>query len=252
MNEMTPDKKFPDDSAESTPGARERALSQPEFPWSRIAGVLGMDPSGAEVVLRDAERAPEAVVEASRAFLGADDDRRAGRLPSSPIAAHPDFPTGVGMSLIGAGVLWEELAFVPRIALRVAKDHHEDGEEQLAASFAVLAQQIARPGVDDTEAWAAQALLVVVLQRTGSPDEADRLARDLAAHGVPLDLWRDDDPALPDESMTWHGGAFVEGMPPRRDGRAVTYEEAHSYLDELLSRTMREHRAEEDGGEADD
>ncbi|GAB4096651.1 hypothetical protein GCM10028787_21260 [Brachybacterium horti] len=227
--------------------SRERALERAAFPWSRVAGVLGLDPEEAELALRDEDRTREAVLAASRAHLAADDDRRAGRVPDTAIAAHPDFPTGMGMSLIGAGVLWEVTDLVPQIALRVAKDHHEDGDEELAASFAAMVAEFARPPEDDAIAWAAQSLLVDVFTRAGSPDRADALARDLAAHAVPLDLWRDDDPALPDDSLAWHGGAFVEGMPPRRDGRALTFEEAADYVDSLLTDSLREREAEGDG-----
>jgi hypothetical protein len=66
---------------------------------------------------------------------------------------------------------------------------------------------------------------------------------------VPVDLFRDDDPHLPDESMTWHGGAFVEGMPPRRDGQALSVEDAGAYVEELLRRTLREREVE---GESDE
>ena len=229
--------------------SRDRALERAAFPWSRVAGVLGLDPGEAEVALRDEGLAAAAVLEASRAYLTADDDRRAGRTPASAIAAHPDFPTGMGMSLIGAGVLWEVVDLVPQIALRVAKDHHEDGEEELAASFAAMVGEFAESPRDDALAWAAQSLLVDASRRAGRPDRADALARDLAAHAVPLDLWKDDDPTLPDDSMAWHGGAFVEGMPPRRDGRALTFEEAGAYVDALLADTLREREAEGDVGD---
>lgn len=224
-------------------GAVERA----DFPWARVSGLLGIDPAGAEVALRDADRSREAVREASRAFLDADDDRRAGRVPSSPIAAHPDFPTGVAMSLVGAGVLWGETSFVPAIALRAAKDLHEDGEDELAASFIALVGETAEPGRDDAAAWAAQSLLVAVLQRSGTATDADALARDLAAHSVPLDLWRDDDPTLPDDALAWHGGALVEGMGPRRDRTALTVEGAEDYLQALMRDMLRDDEAEADG-----
>lgn len=224
------------------------ALDRPDFPFSRVASLLGLDPAGAEVALRDAERSREAVRDASRAYLAADDDRRAGRTPSSPIAAHPDFPTGVGMSLIGAGVLWGETAYVPAIALRAAKDRFLDGDDELAASFVALVQQTALPGRDDAEAWGAESLLVSLLQRSGSASDADALARDLAAHAVPIDLWRDDDPVLPDDSLAWHGGALVEGMGPRRDERSLSVEGVEDYLQRLMTEMLRDAEAEDDGG----
>lgn len=247
---------------------QDRALSRPDFPFARVARRLGLDPSGAEVALRDGEQTREAISRASRAFLAADDDRRAGRIPVDPIALDPDFPTGVGMSLVGAAVLWEYREFVPQIALRVAKDHYEDGRDDLAASFIALVHESVEPGQggvpgDDgapgpsgaqadgsapgdgeASAWAAQSLLVSVLQRSGSPAQADEIARDLAAHNIPLDLWRADDPTLPDDSMAWHGGAFVGGIPPRRDERHLSYEDVHDYLDQLLADMRREEAAE--------
>lgn len=229
------------------PTPTNRAVDRSDFPWGRVSGLLGVDPADAPVALRDAERAGEAVAAASRAFLQADDDRRAGRTPSSPIAAHPDFPTGVGMSLVGAGVLWGQTAHVPAIALRMAKDHYEDGDDELAASFIALVQQTAEPSRDDAEAWSAQSLLVAVLQRSGDPAAADALARDLAAHAVPIDLLRDAAPHLPEESMDWHGGALVEGMPPRRDDRALSVESAEEHLQRLMTEMLREAEAEEDG-----
>lgn len=227
------------------------AIDRPGFPIAHVADLLGLDAAGAEVALRDAERTREAVDGASRAFLAADDDRRAGRTPSSPIAAHPDFPTGVGMALIGAGVLWEATALVPAIALRVAKDHHEDGDDALAASFIAVVQQSAAPGRDDAEAWAAQSLLVSVLQRSGRAEDADALARDLAAHAVPIDLWRDAAPHLPETTMDWHGGALVEGMPPRRDDRSLSVESAEEHLRTLMTGMLRDAEAEDDGADED-
>lgn len=227
--------------------SRERALERAAFPWSRVAGVLGLDPDEAELALRDEDRTREAVLAASRAHLAADDDRRAGRVPDTAIAAHPDFPTGMGMSLIGAGVLWEVTDLVPQIALRVAKDHHEDGDEELAASFAAMVAEFARPPEDDAVAWAAQSLLVDVFTRAGSPDRADALARDLAAHAVPgHGVVREGGVVVPPQ-VQGHGGAFVEGMPPRRDGRALTFEEAAEYVDSLLTDSLREREAEGDG-----
>ncbi|MCL6422036.1 hypothetical protein Bequi_01305 [Brachybacterium sp. JHP9] len=237
-------------SKENSGAARERALQRAAFPWERVSGLLGLAPAEAAVALRDDVSARDAVLAAARAYIAADDDRRAGRAPSSPVAAHPDFPTGVGMSLIGASVLWEAPELIPQLALRVAKDHFEDGDLSLAASFAALVAEHAQPGRDDAEAWSAQSLLVAILSRAGSAADADALARDLAAHGVPVDLWRDADPRLPDESMAWHGGAFVEGMPPRADGRALSFEQAGEYVDSLLTETLREHEAEEDPGSA--
>lgn len=222
------------------------AVDRPGFPLSRVAEVLGLDAADAQLTLRDPERSRHAVREAVRAYLAADDDRRAGRPPSSPIAAHPDFPTGVGMALVGAAALWEATDVMPAIALRVAKDLHEDGDDALAASFIGVVQQTAVPGRDDAEAWAAQSLLVSVLQRSGRPLEADALARDLAAHAVPLDLWRDDDPRLPETSMDWHGGALVAGMPPRRDDRALSVETAEEHLQALLTQMLRDAEADED------
>lgn len=228
------------------PSGPERALDRPNFPWQRVAGLLGLAAADAPVALHDTDAAREAVIAASRAFLAADDDRRAGRVPASPLGAHPDFPTGVGMSLVGAGVLWGETALVPAVALRVAKDHHEAGDDELAASFVAVVQQTALPGRDDAEAWAAQSLLVSILQRSGSPADADALARDLAAHAVPLDLWRDADPHLPEDSLDWHGGALVAGMPPRRDDRALSVEGAEEHLQQLMTEMLREREAEDD------
>lgn len=236
---------------------QDRALSRSEFPFARVARRLGIEPTGAEVALRDQDTAWNAIASASEEFLAADDDRRAGRLPARPIAQDPDFPTGVGMALVGAAVLWEYRAYVPQIALRVAKDHYEDGRDGLAASFIALVQESVDPakssaagnavgqhGKDEALAWAAQSLLVSVLQRSGSPAQADEIARDLAAHNIPLALWTADDPTLPDDSMAWHGGAFVGGIPPRRDERHLSYEDVHDYLDQLLSNMQREEAAE--------
>lgn len=229
--------------------SRDAALSRPDFPFARVARRLGIDPALAEVALRDDERARGAVAEAVQAFLTADDDHRAGRPPSSAIASDPDFPTGVGMALVGAAVLWEARDLVPRLALRVAKDHHEDGADDLAASYLALVLESIDPGEDsrdDALAWAAQSLLLSVMQRSGDPARAAEIARDLAAHAIPLDLWRDDDPSLPDDSMSWHGGAFVGGIPPRRDERSLSVEDVHDYLSTLLAETRREQDAEDD------
>ncbi|MFC7458652.1 hypothetical protein ACFQS2_15795 [Brachybacterium sp. GCM10030267] len=240
-------------SDEQTSGAltpsRDAALARPDFPFARVARRLGIDPAGAVVTLRDDDRARAAIAEAARAYLEADDARRAGRSPSTPIALDPDFPTGVGMALVGAAVLWDARELVPRIALRVAKDHYEDGADELAASYIALVQESVDPGEsssDDASAWAAQSLLVAVLQRSGDPAQADEIARDLAAHGIPLDLWRGDDPTLPDDSMAWHGGAFVGGIPPRRDERSLSFEDVHDYMNTLLSDMRREQEAEGD------
>lgn len=233
------------------PTPRDLAPARPDFPYQRVARRLGIDPSGAEVALRDDERARDAIAEAGLAFLVADDERRAGRAPSSPIALDPDFPTGVGMSLIGAGMLWEEKRYIPQIALRVAKDHHEMGDQDLAASFIAVVQETAEPKRDDAEAWAAQSLLIAVLQRAGATAQSAEIAQDLVDHAVPLELWRQDDPSLPDDSMAWHGGAFVGGIPPRRDERHLSYEDVHDYLDQLLAQMRREAEAEGDVAEAD-
>jgi len=240
---------------EQTSGAltptRDAALSRPDFPFARVARRLGIDPARAEVALRDDDVVRAALARSVEEYLAADDDRRAGRTPSSALALDPDFPTGVGMALVGAAVLWDARELVPRVALRVAKDHYEDGADELAASYLALVQESIDPGEDsdhDALAWAAQSLLVSVLQRSGSPAQADEIARDLAAHAIPIDLWRDDDPSLPDDSMSWHGGAFVGGIPPRRDERSLSYEDVHDYLQSLLAETRRERDAE--GGAA--
>lgn len=238
------------DAPGSAESSRERALARAAFPWDRIAGLLGVPGGAAMEEIGRSDRAAQSILEASRAYLVADDDRRAGRTPSSPIAAHPDFPTGVGMSLIGAGVLWEVPELIPQLALRVAKDHAADGDLELAASFAALVAEHGVPGRDDAEAWAAQSLLVSVLSRAGSPDQADALARDLAAHSVPIDLWEDPDPRLPEESLAWEGGAFVGGIGPRADERALSFEEAGEYVDSLLVESLRERAAEDDGDRA--
>lgn len=240
---------------EQTSGAlspsRDAALARSDFPYQRVARRLGIDPDWAESALSDTARARAAIADASRAFLAADDERRAGRIPSTPIALDPDFPTGVGMSLVGAGMLWEEKQFIPQIALRVAKDHHEMGEQDLAASFLAVVQETAEPVLHDAEAWAAQSLLVAVLQRAGAAAQSAEIAQDLVDHSVPLELWRQDDPSLPDDSMAWHGGAFVGGIPPRRDERHLSYEDVHDYLDQLLSEMRREEEAEGDTPETD-
>ncbi|MFE5776615.1 hypothetical protein [Brachybacterium sp. NPDC056505] len=243
MSEERPD---PDAGTSLIP-PHERALARPSFPVGRVARLLGLDPADAEVVLHDEERMHRAITEAGRAFLEADDDRRAGRMPRSAIAMDPEFPTGTGMALLGAAALWEHREHVPRIALRVAKDLYENREDALAASFLGLVQESVDPGGDEASAWAAQSLLMQVMQRSGNPAKADEIARDLAAHSIPLDLWRDDDPTLPDDSMAWHGGAFVGGIPPRRDERHLSYEDVHDYLDQLLTGMRREQEAEEDG-----
>lgn len=243
MSEERPD---PDAGTSLIP-PHERALARPGFPVGRVARLLGLDPADAEVVLHDEERMHQAISEAGRAFLEADDDRRAGRMPRSAIAMDPEFPTGTGMALLGAAALWEQREDVPRIALRVAKDLYENREDDLAASFLGLVQESVDPGGDEASAWAAQSLLMQVMQRSGDPAKADEIARDLAAHSIPLDLWRDDDPTLPDDSMAWHGGAFVGGIPPRRDERHLSYEDVHDYLDQLLTGMRREQEAEEDG-----
>lgn len=233
--------------------SREAALDRADFPFLRVARRLGIDPASAEATLRDGDQARAAVAEAVRTFLTADDDRRAGRAPSTPIALDPDFPTGVGMALVGAAVLWEARDLVPQVALRVAKDHYDDGADELAASYIALVQESVDPGEDsrdDAVAWAAQSLLVSVLQRSGSPAQAEEVARDLVAHAIPIELWRDDDPTLPDDSMAWHGGAFVGGIPPRRDERSLSFEDVHDYLDSLLQETRREQQAEGEGAES--
>lgn len=248
MSEETPD---PDAGTSLVP-PHERALARPGFPVGRVARLLGIDPSEAEIVLHDEERMHRAISEAGRTFLEADDDRRAGRTPRSAIAMDPEFPTGTGMALLGAASLWEQREDVPRIALRVAKDLYENREDELAASFLGLVQESVDPGGDEASAWAAQSLLMQIMQRSGDPAKADEIARDLAAHSIPLDLWRDDDPTLPDDSMAWHGGAFVGGIPPRRDERHLSYEDVHDYLDQLLTGMRREQEAEQDGPVGED
>ena len=240
-------------SDEQTPGAltttRDAALSRPDFPFARVARRLGLDPAGAEIALRDDETVRAALARSIQEYLAADEDHRAGRPPATALALDPDFPTGVGMALVGAAVLWEARDLVPRLALRVAKDHHEDGADDLAASYLALVMESIDPGEDsrdDALAWAAQSLLLSVMQRSGDPARAEEIARDLAAHAIPLDLWRDDDPSLPDDSMSWHGGAFVGGIPPRRDERSLSVEDVHDYLSTLLAETRREQDAEDD------
>lgn len=240
-------------SDEQTPGAltttRDAALSRPDFPFARVARRLGLDPAGAEIALRDDETVRAALARSIQEYLAADEDHRAGRPPATALALDPDFPTGVGMALVGAAVLWEARDLVPRLALRVAKDHHEDGADDLAASYLALVLESIDPGEDsrdDALAWAAQSLLLSVMQRSGDPARAEEIARDLAAHAIPLDLWRDDDPSLPDDSMSWHGGAFVGGIPPRRDERSLSVEDVHDYLSTLLAETRREQDAEDD------
>lgn len=228
---------------------RDAALARADFPFTKVARRLGIDPAEAEVALRDDDRARAAIARSIREFLEADDARRAGKAPATAMALDPDFPTGVGMALVGAAVLWEARDLVPTVALRVAKDHYEDGADELAASYVALVQESVDPGADnrgDALAWAAQSLLVSVLQRSGSPAQADEIARDLAAHAIPIDLWRDDDPTLPDDSMSWHGGAFVGGIPPRRDERSLSFEDVHDYMNTLLAETRRAQDAEGD------
>jgi hypothetical protein len=239
-----------DPTSTALTSSRGDALARPDFPFARVARRLGIDPARAELTLRDDDQARAAIAESARLFLEADDDHRAGRAPATAMALDPDFPTGVGMALVGAAVLWDARELVPRIALRVAKDHYEDGVDDLAASYIALVQESVDPGErseDDAIAWAAQSLLVSVLQRSGNPAQADEIARDLVAHAIPIDLWRDDDPTLPDDSMAWHGGAFVGGIPPRRDERSLSYEDVHDYMDSLLSDMRREQEAEGDG-----
>lgn len=228
------------------------ALDRPEFPWRRVAGLLGLDADRAQAALRDEEDSRAAVEQACRDFIAADDERRAGRTPSSPIAAHPDFPTGVAMSLIGACVLWQAPRYLPALGLRAAIDHYEDGDDEIAASFVGLVRQHAEAGEHSAEAWAAESLLLAIQQRSGDPAEAEILARDLVAHHVPLSLWRETSPGshLPDDTMAWHGGAMVEGMPPRRDGSALSVEDAEAYLQQLMTQMQHEAEAESDGGPA--
>lgn len=229
---------------------RQDALATPGFPTARVAQRLGIDPAGAELALQDDALVRAALERSVEEFLAADDERRAGRTPTSRLALDPDFPTGVGMALVGAAVLWEARDLVPKVALRVAKDQHEDGADELAASYIALVQESVDPGErsdDDALAWAAQSLLVSVLQRRGDAARADEIARDLAAHAIPIDLWRDDGPTLPDDSMAWHGGAFVGGIPPRRDERRLSFEDVHDYMNTLMADMQREQEAEEDG-----
>lgn len=229
---------------------RQDALATPGFPTARVAQRLGIDPAGAELALQDDALVRAALERSVEEFLAADDERRAGRTPTSRLALDPDFPTGVGMALVGAAVLWEARDLVPKVALRVAKDQYEDGADELAASYIALVQESVDPGErsdDDALAWAAQSLLVSVLQRCGDAARADEIARDLAAHAIPIDLWRDDDPTLPDDSMAWHGGAFVGGIPPRRDERRLSFEDVHDYMNTLMADMQREQEAEEDG-----
>src|SRR5699024_4586080 len=105
-------------SEEQTSGAlaptRRQALARPDFPFARVARRLGVDPAQAETVLHDDERAREAIARSVEEFLVADDERRAGRAPSTALALDPDFPTGVGMALVGAAVLWDARDLVPR------------------------------------------------------------------------------------------------------------------------------------------
>ena len=239
---------------EQTSGAltpmRETALSRPDFPVARVARRLGLDPAGADLALRDDEQVRAALESSVEEFLAADDERRAGRMPTSELALDPDFPTGVGMALVGAAVLWEAQDLIPKVALRVAKDHHEDGADELAASYIALVQESVEPGErsdDDALAWAAQSLLVSVLQRSGDPARADEIARDLAAHAIPMDLWRDDDPTLPDDSMAWHGGAFVGGIPPRRAERRLRVGDGPAYMNTRLADMRRAQEAAQGG-----
>src|SRR5690625_7201973 len=89
-------------SSALTPSCDE-ALARPHFPYQRVARRLGIDPGGAELSLRDAARARDVIADASRVFLAADDERRAGRIPSSPIALDPDSPPGGGWGRLVAG-----------------------------------------------------------------------------------------------------------------------------------------------------
>ena len=228
--------------------AREAALSRADFPLARVARRLGLSSEGAGAVLRDPERARTAVSASITAYLAADDAHRAGHPPTSAIATDPDFPTGVGMALVGAALLWDARDLIPPVALRVARDHYEDGADELAVSYIALVQESVDPGGEaeqDSLAWAAQSLLVAVLQRSGAPAQAAEIARDLVAHGIPLDLWRSEDPQAPDDSLAWHGGAFVGGIPPRRDERSLSFEDVHDYLATLLADTRREQQAEQ-------
>lgn len=225
---------------------RRRLLQGEDLPVERIARLIGLDPAGAEVALRDPERTREALRVAAARFHEARTEQRQGRPPSTPMASDPSFPTGVGMALVGGALLWEAPELVPRLALAVAADHAEDGELELAASYVALVRETALPGRDDAAAWAAQSLLVDLFQRTGDAVRAEELARDLAVHDLPLDLWREDDPHLPDDSLAWHGGAFEGGIPPRRDERGLSFEDVHDYLAVLLRDMRREQQAEDD------
>lgn len=225
---------------------RRRLLAGEDLPVERIARLIGLDPQAAEVQLREPERIREAVREAAARYHEAVDEQREGRAPTTPLASDPDFPTGVGMALVGAALLWEVPEVVPRLALVVAADHTADGELELAASYVALVRETALPGRDDAAAWAAQSLLVTLFQRTGDAARAEELSRDLAAHGVPLDLWQQTDPRLPDDSLAWHGGAFEGGIPPRRDERGLAFEDVHDYLRILLRDMRREQEAEDD------
>ncbi|MCS6712413.1 hypothetical protein JSY14_10385 [Brachybacterium sp. EF45031] len=203
-------------------------------------------------MLGDPETAREAVTRRVRDYLEACRALDTGQMTAAAgegpqeIARHPDFPTRLGMALVGAATLWGVLEPLPGLALRVAQDLAEDGEDGLAAGYAQLVRDLAVPGRHDAEAWTAQSLLMRLHQRSGSPAQADALARDLVAHGAPLDLDQRRDPSLPDDTLAWTGGALVEGMPPRTDGRALSVEDAQEHLRVLLSDTLREIQADED------
>jgi hypothetical protein len=243
MSEETAD---PDAGTALVP-PHERALARPASPSGGVARLLGIDPSEAEIVLHDEERMHRAISEAGTCL-----PRGRRRSPRGP---HPALGDRHGPRVPPPARAWrcsgpppsgEQREDVPRIALRVAKDLYENREDDLAASFLGLVQESVDPGGDEASAWAAQSLLMQIMQRSGDPAKADEIARDLAAHSIPLDLWRDDDPTLPDDSMAWHGGAFVGGIPPRRDERHLSYEDVHDYLDQLLTGMRREQEAEQD------
>ena len=102
--------------------------------------------------------------------------------------------------------------------------------------------EMATPIVDDILARGKTVIIA-----GGAKNLGGLIARDLAAHAIPIDLWRDDDPSLPDDSLAWHGGAFVGGIPPRRDERSLSYEDVHDYMNTLLAETRRAQDAEGDG-----
>ena len=228
----------------TTPGTAltlpaHQALQQDGFPARRVAARLGLDPDRAGELLHRDDVMQQAVRSSVQQYREALQAERGGHPVPEPLATDPDFPVATGQALVGAVLLWEVHEELPPLALAVARELYDMGETELASSYLSLAQQYAEPDRDDEVAWAAQSLLAAVLTRAGASVQAQEVAADLAAHGIDPNLWQQDDPRLPDDSMAWHGGAFVGGIPPRRDERHLSVEDVQDYLAQLLRETSR-------------